>query len=1080
MDKILYTFIAILLLASKADGQALVITDSATTPSLCFNTGTIAVAASGGTGPYTFTITGGPSYPNITYPIGLPPLTDTFFTMPKGEYTIKVVDAAGNVSYATATVAGDYEFPILTPIIDGSYCIEVTEEYGKPPYEYAISTTSANAGFGSYQASPIFCVCTGHYWIRVLDSCSNIFTTTQVSVTIPDPAISLTASTRAAFDTIYTDVFTNSAPPYSYHLKDGNISITNTTGVFVVPKSCHPDTVTLTDRCGTTAVAIISPHPLSVSGISDCTTGDAVLTIDSAALGPFVITGSGITGSLNTHNYVIDLTGLPIGSPYSFVITDSCGNVDDVTLPCSTIDTTFFYDVCPFDSSLHLKKNNINYCFPLIATCLSCLPVQIDTVYSVPAAVFTNIDTGVLYTVNLKDACGFNYTTSYATHYAPLDIYDSILTCSDFEMISDPRIFTPPIHYVVYDGGSYYDSIVANDPFFFHVPAGSYTVTATQKLCLTTSIGLSLPNFGGRCVVPMFDSVCTPSYAIFQLYMPSVEVFSLVNPITNQTYIESEPRGTSPALLFADVPVGNYNLVSDSGCSVPYQLPSFTHTVSVVTVTECTGQARITATAVPAITSCNTSQGQYFQLLKDNQYLQSNITGVFIVSDTGYYVVRLFLSNTAIFNFPATYDTICPLDTALFYVVINPIPNVISQQQLVCGHDSANIPYTIFGGTPPYTVSILGYPTRIVTATVDTFPGVFPGLYTMIVSDSCGISRSFSVSVVDTCSPACTEVGQFTLSESMACMSGTVTLTNQSTGATHYEWLVNGAVYAYVTDTTFTATAPGAYTITLYSFVGTCKDTSVHTFTVTDSLPKPSIGDTALCPPINLTLNTHVAQTEWSTSATDSVITITAAGQYWVQDSNSCGVSRDSFFVTERQVSAFDLTSPTGTICDDQPDSAIITAALTDSTGAKVVFIWSTGYYDSLAYSSQIIVREAGSYTVVVDDSFCSQSRSISVDTVSCDSICLSAIAIPDIFTPNGDGKNDTFHILHICPVQPFLLHIYNRWGEKVFESTDIDQGWDGNYRGKPQPEGTFWYWVSLSIDNGKPQYRAGTLTLVR
>src|SRR4051812_38725958 len=104
MTRLLYTLLAFFL-ALGASAQV-VITDSTTTPSICFNDGTIHVAASGGTGPYTFSITSGPSYPNITYPIALPPLSSTFVTLPRGTYTIRVVDAAGNMSIATATVGG--------------------------------------------------------------------------------------------------------------------------------------------------------------------------------------------------------------------------------------------------------------------------------------------------------------------------------------------------------------------------------------------------------------------------------------------------------------------------------------------------------------------------------------------------------------------------------------------------------------------------------------------------------------------------------------------------------------------------------------------------------------------------------------------------------------------------------------------------------------------------------------------------------------------------------------------------------------------------------------------------------------
>ena len=58
-------------------------------------------------------------------------------------------------------------------------------------------------------------------------------------------------------------------------------------------------------------------------------------------------------------------------------------------------------------------------------------------------------------------------------------------------------------------------------------------------------------------------------------------------------------------------------------------------------------------------------------------------------------------------------------------------------------------------------------------------------------------------------------------------------------------------------------------------------------------------------------------------------------------------------------------------------------------------------------------------------------------------------------------------------------MHIYNVWGELVFESRDINQGWDGRYKGKEQPEGVYWLW--LMITPGKATiYLSRTVTLVR
>ena len=1081
MNRIIYFLFLLVLLAGKGYSQALVINDSATTTSVCYNDGTIHVSASGGSGSYTFSIISGPSYTNITYPIVLPPLNTTFLTMPKGQYTIKVIDASGNIAYATATVGGNYQFPTATAIVNSNNCIVATVQGGRPSYSYAISSTGTNSGFGAYQSSNTFCVCNGHYWVRVKDSCSNIFTTTRIDVSIPQFTLNLSSGSSNTYDTIYSSISSSStASPYTYHLKSGSYTATNTTGVFAMPRSCRIDTVVAIDRCGDTSIDIIDPHVLNVSSQSDCSTGSATLTIASYALAPFTITGS--NGSLTTHNHVTSFTSLPLNSTYTFNITDSCGHVAHLVLSCDTnkSDTIYFYTVCPFDSSLHMISGGNHFCLPVRVTCLNCTPVQQDTVYSFPSRIFTGIQIGGHYHIRIQDSCGFDYSTTYIPQLVPLSLTANIISCSDFSITSSPPILTPPVHYSLYNGGVFVDSVTQNNPSYYHLPAGNYHVIATQPLCLQSTVSLSLPALGGRCAVPMFDSSCTPSYAIFQQYPPTSEVWSLVNTTTHISYTQHLPHDASGALLFAYVPVGNYNLVSDSGCSVPYQLAPFNHSVSATFLSQCTGQAQITAVATPPVTSCNSSQGQYFQLVKNNQFVQGNDSGKFVVTDTGYYVVRLFLSNTSIFYFPANYDTICPLDTFLLHITVPPLPAVVSVPQEVCGHHTANIPYKIISGLPPFTVQILGYPTRTVNTHSDTFPNVYPGIYTMIVNDDCGISNSFSVAVIDTCSSTCSTQSHFSLSDSVVCRGSLIHTHNQSLAASHYKWTLNNSIFGYSMDTSFAANVPGRYTVKLYAYIGTCKDSSTHSFLVEDSLRRSAMADTFVCMPLSIKLNSHYAHTQWSNSVADSVVTVITPGLYWAQISNSCGSYRDSLTVAGRQSPVFTLMSNKNALCEDEPDTAILTAALTDTNSPPVIFRWNTGSYDSAATSSHIMVYHDGAYHLIVTNGMCPLSKDISVGKTSCDSTCLSDLATPNIFTPNGDNRNDTFFIPHLCQFDPYLMHIYNRWGQLVFESTDIDKGWDGMYNGEPQPSGVYWYWFSLSIQGKKPAYRSGTLTLMR
>ena len=68
-----------------------------------------------------------------------------------------------------------------------------------------------------------------------------------------------------------------------------------------------------------------------------------------------------------------------------------------------------------------------------------------------------------------------------------------------------------------------------------------------------------------------------------------------------------------------------------------------------------------------------------------------------------------------------------------------------------------------------------------------------------------------------------------------------------------------------------------------------------------------------------------------------------------------------------------------------------------------------------------------------------------------------SQLLVPNVFTPNGDSKNDEFRVLYRS-LREFHCWVYNRWGKLVYEWTDPAKGWDGTINGKPAPEGAYFY----------------------
>ncbi len=86
---------------------------------------------------------------------------------------------------------------------------------------------------------------------------------------------------------------------------------------------------------------------------------------------------------------------------------------------------------------------------------------------------------------------------------------------------------------------------------------------------------------------------------------------------------------------------------------------------------------------------------------------------------------------------------------------------------------------------------------------------------------------------------------------------------------------------------------------------------------------------------------------------------------------------------------------------------------------------------------------------------------------------------VPNVFSPNNDGANDVFAVYGFG-IRDFDLKIFNRWGEKVFETTTQGVGWDGSFKGKMQNPEVYTYLLDIVYLDGKKTMQTGTVTMVR
>lgn len=107
-------------------------------------------------------------------------------------------------------------------------------------------------------------------------------------------------------------------------------------------------------------------------------------------------------------------------------------------------------------------------------------------------------------------------------------------------------------------------------------------------------------------------------------------------------------------------------------------------------------------------------------------------------------------------------------------------------------------------------------------------------------------------------------------------------------------------------------------------------------------------------------------------------------------------------------------------------------------------YLWN---YDSQT-TPTILADAVGTYTVQVTNNFSNSSTCSATDKVEVKEGCEPRLFVPEIFTANKDGINDVLDIPN-AHITDFVLRIFNRWGEIIFESTDPEVRWDGSYKGK-------------------------------
>ena len=92
----------------------------------------------------------------------------------------------------------------------------------------------------------------------------------------------------------------------------------------------------------------------------------------------------------------------------------------------------------------------------------------------------------------------------------------------------------------------------------------------------------------------------------------------------------------------------------------------------------------------------------------------------------------------------------------------------------------------------------------------------------------------------------------------------------------------------------------------------------------------------------------------------------------------------------------------------------------------------------------------------------------------------ISALDVPNAWSPNGDGHNDRLYPLTIKIKELKYFRVYNRWGQLMFETHTLGQGWDGTFNGQPQVMDVYTWIVEATGDDGVHYKKSGNSILMR
>ncbi|MCQ2958562.1 MAG: gliding motility-associated C-terminal domain-containing protein [Bacteroidales bacterium] len=308
----------------------------------------------------------------------------------------------------------------------------------------------------------------------------------------------------------------------------------------------------------------------------------------------------------------------------------------------------------------------------------------------------------------------------------------------------------------------------------------------------------------------------------------------------------------------------------------------------------------------------------------------------------------------------------------------------------------------------------------------------------------------------------------------------------EASGISPYEYVwENGS-----TETTRTDLGPGTYEITVTDSLG-CKEIlefniknpdllKIDTTTFTNETCKNACNGTIHA---YVSGGTKPYKLRWSNGDTTEIVSNLCSKPYSLEvtDAHGCKVktSNDIVITLEEKLPELNAFAEKTRVYVGQSTKIYATTEPSDS----ITYIWTPNIL--LEDNSKAITTFTPdiaidlTYKVIAFDKYGCQSTD-TIHITSTEWICDNPfIFVPTAFTPNNDGKND-FVKVNSDVISELEFAIFDRWGEKIFETNNINDYWDGTYHNKPLQPQVFVYYLKATCLNGEKYETKGNITLIR